>query len=87
MTRKHTAALGSFEHHERAVTAARVARVMRRAMAPARLYLIAVQVAPWDQLIWLLALAQEVTGRELARAHRRHMRLTNKATQIQGELA
>lgn len=87
MTRKHIAASGRFEHHERAVTAARVARVMRRAMAPARLYLIAVELAPWDRLIWLLAAAQEVTGRELARAHRQHIRLTNKATKIQGELA
>jgi len=87
MTRKHIAAPGRPDHHERAAAAARVARVMRRATTPARLYFIGMQVARWDQVIFLLAVLQEVTGRQISAAHRRHVRLTNKATQIQGELA
>ena len=86
MTRKHNAPRRA-NHHERAAAAARVARVMRRATTPARLYFIGMQMARWEQLIWLLGVVQEVAGKQMATAHGHHRRLTNKATQIQGELA
>ena len=85
--KRHTAEPRHFAHNERASIAVRLARIVRRAIKPARLYWLAMEQRNAEDHISDLVSMSEAIPRDIVRMHRVTIQLEEKRLRIERGLA